>query len=326
MRYALGVVVGDAAGIGPEVTVKALQAVSVEGVSLVVAGDARTIARALSITGGSLPFSPYSPESRAPLQLLDTANADVSCLGAGRPCEGTAKAVVEDLRLCMDMMEKGELQGLAFAPLDKKTFKSVVPGFRDEHEFFADHLKAAEPGDAINVLDGVWAGRVTSHIPFKEIAETLSVERVFATISRIDAYLRAAGNATPKIAVSALNPHCGEGGACGREEIDIINPAIRKAVEAGIRAEGPIPADSICIRTFLQKEFDGIVSMYHDQAQTGIKLLARRRSITVTGGVPYPICTTSHGTGYDLVGKGTASSASMEQAIATASQMILSLR
>ncbi|HIU18222.1 MAG TPA: 4-hydroxythreonine-4-phosphate dehydrogenase PdxA [Candidatus Avidesulfovibrio excrementigallinarum] len=322
MKPVLGIVMGDASGVGPEVTVKAL-AQTEAACRFLVIGDRRTFDAAASLAGVVFAGIPaYAEDGSARIQLLDTANLDPSAFRRGEGSLASARAVIEDLHTALDMLKTSAIAGLVFGPLDKKKLREAGQAYRDEHEMFADYLGMPGEGDAVNVLDGVWAGRVTSHIPLSEVSGSLSVERILKTVRRIDGYLRATGHKLPRIAVSALNPHCGEGGSCGREELDCIIPAIEQARVEGINASGPIPADMICVRTFLQKDFDGIVSMFHDQAQTGIKLLAKRRSITVTGGLPYPICTTSHGTGYDLAGTGRALSVSMEQAIAVAADMI----
>lgn len=320
MQPVIGIVMGDAAGVGPEVTLKALQNPDIAHCCVLLIGDRRTYdaARRYTSLAADWPASGISEQVR----FLDMANLDPASYIVGHASLATANAVVQDLHLALDMLRRKEIHGLVFGPLDKKMLRAAGQDYRDEHEMFADYLGQPGQGDAINVLDDVWAGRVTSHIPLKDVAASLSPERILKTIRRIHGYLRAMGNAVPRIAVSALNPHCGEDGSCGREEREVILPAIRMAVTEGISATGPVPADTVCVRTFLQKEFDGIISMYHDQAQTGIKLLAQRRSITVTGGLPYPICTTSHGTGYDLAGKGRASSASMERALTVAARMI----
>lgn len=323
MKPIIGIVMGDASGVGPEVTVKALAAGAAEnGVPLVI-GDRRTFNAAQEYAGLRLdPFPENHDLPREGASFLDLHNLEPQSYRVGKPSPAAARAATEALIKGLDLLKEGRIHALVFGPLDKKVMREAGQRYADEHEMFADYLGLPGQGDAVNVLDDVWAGRVTSHIPLKDVSAHLSPERILLTIRRIHHYLCEMGTASPRIAVAAFNPHCGENGTCGREEIDCIMPAVRQARHEGMRVTGPVSADVVCIRTFINKEFDGIVSMFHDQAQIGIKLLASRRSVTVTGGIPYPVCTTSHGTGYDLAGTGTADSASLEQALRTAIRLV----
>ncbi|MBP3731227.1 MAG: 4-hydroxythreonine-4-phosphate dehydrogenase PdxA [Mailhella sp.] len=311
----IGVIMGDAAGVGPEVVAKALASVLPDlDTDVLLIGDSRVYNEALSITGADI-------HQALPLHFLDTKNLDPSEYQKGIASLKATKASIDDLLLGLSLLKESSCHAMVFGPLDKKNIRLLGYHYRDEHELFADYLGFPGQGDAINVLDHVWSARVTSHIPLSEVPGALSKERVLLFIRRLNNYLRATGIMQPRIGVSALNPHCGEGGLCGTEEINVIQPAVAQARAEGINAVGPVPADIICIKTFLQKEFDGIVSMFHDQVQSGIKLISNRSSITVTGGIPYSVCTTSHGTGYDIAGKGIADARSFENALRVASRM-----
>jgi 4-hydroxythreonine-4-phosphate dehydrogenase len=297
------------------VTVKALGAVlyDLETEALLI-GDKRVFQEALSITNMHLPQG-------SKLQFLDTQNLSPSEYQKGTASLKSAKAAMDDVIKGLDLLKGSSCHAMVFGPLDKKNIRLLGYRYRDEHELFADHLGMPGQGDAINVLGHVWAARVTSHIPLRDVPGALSTERILLFIRRLNRYLQASGIMQPRIGVAALNPHCGEGGLCGTEEIDVIQPAVEQACAENINAAGPIPADIICIKTFLQKEFDGIVSMFHDQVQSGIKLISNRSSITVTGGIPYPVCTTSHGMGYDIAGKNIADAHSFENALRIAAKM-----
>jgi 4-hydroxythreonine-4-phosphate dehydrogenase len=150
---------------------------------------------------------------------------------------------------------------------------------------------------------------VSSHIPLKEAAGYLSRERIKDATRLIYRSLQAAGIASPKVAVAAFNPHGGDGGTCGREEIDIIEPAVRELATEGIVVGGPFPADTIFLKARdgdPSTRLQAIVTMYHDQGQIAIKLMGFSKGVTVQGGLPVPITTPAHGTAYDIAGQGKA--------------------
>ena len=125
---------------------------------------------------------------------------------------------------------------------------------------------------------------------------------------------------TPRIAVAGLNPHAGDGGNFGREEIDVIAPAVQRAVEKGFNASGPYPADTVYVRA-RNGEFDAVLSMYHDQGQIAMKLMGFDRGVTMMGGFPFPICTPAHGTAYDIAGRGIANLGASKAAVLLAARM-----
>ena len=156
-----------------------------------------------------------------------------------------------------------------------------------------------------NKLDNLWNARVTSHEPMREVADLLTRERIGTAIEDTIATLRAAGIEQPRLAVAGYNPHAGEGGLFGREEIDSIGPAVEEARKRGLNAEGPFPADTVWIKA-RRGDYDAVLSMYHDQGQIALKLLGFERGVTILGGFPIPIATPAHGTAYDIAGKGIA--------------------
>jgi 4-hydroxy-L-threonine phosphate dehydrogenase PdxA len=151
----------------------------------------------------------------------------------------------------------------------------------------------------------MWNARVTSHVPLREVADLLSVERIVEAIALAHRTLREAGFDQPRIAIAAINPHAGDGGQIGREEIEIIAPAVERARAMGIRADGPFPSDTLYIRV-RDKQYDCAVSMYHDQGQIAIKLLGFHMGVSVLGGLPFPVATPAHGTAFDIAGTNKA--------------------
>jgi 4-hydroxythreonine-4-phosphate dehydrogenase len=172
----------------------------------------------------------------------------------------------------------------------------------------------------MNVLDGQWMSRVTGHQSLREALDGINPESITDAIKLADRMMRKAGVATPRIAVAALNPHAGEGGLFGRDEIEMIRPTVEAAAKSGIACSGPFPADTVYIRAFAG-EFDSVVAMYHDQGQIATKLRGFNRGVTVTAGLDTVFTTPSHGTAFDIVGKGVAKIGALESAVRLAAQL-----
>jgi 4-hydroxythreonine-4-phosphate dehydrogenase len=194
------------------------------------------------------------------------------------------------------------------------------PSYDDEIRFTAGVLGFKGAATEFNILEGLWNARVTSHIPLAQVAASLSIEGIVEALELTAVALRAAGFAPPRIGVAALNPHAGDGGNFGREEIDIIEPAVRQAKARGLPADGPYPADTVFVRA-RAGQFDAVLTMYHDQGQIAMKLLGFDRGVTLLGGFPFPICTPAHGTAYDIAGKGVANTGAARAALLLAAKM-----
>jgi 4-hydroxythreonine-4-phosphate dehydrogenase len=190
--------------------------------------------------------------------------------------------------------------------------------------WFAEALGWTGPCVEFNVLEDLWTSRITSHVPLKDVSGLLTIDSVAEGIGLLCRGLQSAGKAKPRLAVCGFNPHNGDGGNFGREEIDVIAPGVKRAAERGWPADGPFPADTIFVRA-LKKDaggpYDGIVTMYHDQGQIAMKLMGFERGVTVQGGLPIPITTPAHGTAYDIAGQGKASVGAMRNAFALAVRM-----
>jgi 4-hydroxythreonine-4-phosphate dehydrogenase len=164
------------------------------------------------------------------------------------------------------------------------------------------------------VLDDLWMSRVTSHVALRTAIDQVTGERIGEALTLADATMKGAGFRSPRIAVCALNPHGGENGLFGREEIEVIGPAVAKAAAGGIDCKGPYPSDTVFLKAFAG-EFDGVLSMYHDQGQIATKLKGFNRGVTVTGGLDTVFTTPAHGTAFDIVGQGKATTGALEQAV-----------
>lgn len=310
-----GLLFGDATGIGSELVVKALQEREVRDLATwVIIGDERVYEQAKNITGLSIDYTKVDSideiEQDDRIWFIDLKNVDPASYELGELSAESGKRTGETLIYALDLAKAGKLDGICYGPLNKEALQRGGYQFEDEIHFFADLLDWKEWFGEINVMDQLWVTRVTSHIPLRDVAPLIQKERVLKVIHFANDTLKAAGYEQPRIYVCALNPHAGEGGLIGREEIDEIAPAIRQARDEGINVHGPFPADTI----FLRREkdpFDCLVGMYHDQAQTGMKLLGFHRGVTISGGLPVILTTPAHGTAFDIAGKGEANPGAM---------------
>jgi 4-hydroxythreonine-4-phosphate dehydrogenase len=234
---------------------------------------------------------------------VDTVRADHVTKAQTLAVCGTSVLTVLDL--CMDATLVGHIDAITFAPLNKHAMKMGGLRHEDELHHFAEHLGVKNYFCEFNTLNGLWTSRISSHVPLKDVPQYLDQQRIMDAATLIYRSLQHNGNPTPRVAVAGFNPHNGDGGTCGREEIDIIQPAVAKLAEMGIPVVGPFPADTIFLKA-RDGELDAIVTMYHDQGQIAIKLMGFSQGVTVQGGLPIPITTPAHGTAFDIAGQGRA--------------------
>ena len=183
----------------------------------------------------------------------------------------------------------------------------------DEHKYMARYLGFKGYHSEINVLDELMTTRVTSHIGIKDVAEKINQDAVKRAVNLANDTLLRAGNMRPRIAVAALNPHAGDNGKFGREEIDILEPAINSFQELQMNVSGPWPSDTVFLKA-QRGEVDAVVTMYHDQGQIAIKLMGFERGVTVAGGLPIAVATPAHGTAFDIAGQNKANVGATKQA------------
>ena len=313
--FRIGLLLGDPSGIGPEIAAQLLNSPEILSLAdILVLGDKRL----LSID--SAPVNGTDRKSAAPTGVISIFEWRLSRpskypLGIANAASGTY--VLGTLRLAAEVIRRKEIDALVYAPLNKAAMKLAGMHEEDEMHFLANQLGYSGYMSEINECDGLCTTRVTSHVPLHAVAGLITQERVLDATRLIHRTLIANGNPAPRIAVAALNPHAGEGGQMGTEEITTIGPAIRQARSEGILADGPFPADTVFLAA-RNGRFDAVVTMYHDQGQIATKLLGFERGVTIHGGLPLPITTPAHGTAFDIAGKGIASVSAIKAAFAVA--------
>jgi 4-hydroxythreonine-4-phosphate dehydrogenase len=336
MRHELPVValtLGDPAGIGPELIARLLsQTDAAQHANIVLTGDPWLWDDGQRIAGVRVPLVQVDSfaQVRGRTSAATPAWLPVTTVAQGRVQRGVAQAaggasVLAVLDACMDAAKRREIDAICFAPLNKFAMKQAGLRHEDELHHFAEYLGVQDYFCEFNTLGELWTSRVSSHIPLKDAAGFLTKDRVKKAAHLIYRSLQAAGVAQPKVAVAAFNPHGGDGGTCGREEVEIIEPAVRELATEGIPVGGPFPADTIFLKA-RDGEYQAIVTMYHDQGQIAIKLMGFSKGVTVQGGLPVPITTPAHGTAYDIAGRGVADVNATYNAFRIAARMGASAR
>ncbi|HEP6425886.1 4-hydroxythreonine-4-phosphate dehydrogenase PdxA [Burkholderia cenocepacia] len=323
---------GDPAGIGAELIAKLLARPDATArANLVLIGDRWLWEAGQRVAGVTIDVEPVASlaavrgrpsTARAAFVAVDTIDAAQVTVGQADAAGGRSTLAVLDQ--CLDAALAGDIDAICFAPLNKYAMKLGGLRHDDELHHFAEALGVTGYFCEFNTLGELWTARISSHIPLKDAAGCLSIERIEQASELIYRSLLANGVAAPRVAIAAFNPHGGDGGSCGREEVDIIEPAVRRLQARDWPTDtpfhGPFPADTIFLKA-QAGDYQAIVTMYHDQGQIAIKLLGFSRGVTVQGGLPVPITTPAHGTAYDIAGRGTADVGATWQALQIACRM-----
>ena len=317
---------GDMTGIGPEIAAKVLASDETKRLAnVIVVGDRRVLELGMRDAGVSLRYTPYTniDEVRFPsndVPLVDLGNIDPDRIQRGAVSAESGRLTGDTLKAMIDWALAGKLHGICFAPLNKGALHQGGWKFHDEHQMFANLTSHSGFFGEMNVIKEFSTFRVTSHVALKEAIKMITPERITSAVHLARETLQAAGRPKPRLAVAALNPHSGEGGLFGDEEITIIRPTVDKLRASGIDCTGPISSDVIFLKA-LRGEYDGVVMMYHDQGQIATKLLGFNKGVTVTAGLKTVFTTPAHGTAFDIVGKGEADPGAMEHALKLAAQL-----
>jgi 4-hydroxythreonine-4-phosphate dehydrogenase len=320
---------GDPAGIGPEIVTRALGEAEVRACCHpIVFGDARIFAKAVDLVKSplrvrSVPSARGAGTDPGTIDVVSAGEVDPAILTPGKLDARWGHAEADCAQRAVAAAKAGAVAGIVSAPLNKETFHMAGYTAMDDMTFFEECF-AAGPAYQVGEVAGLWTTPVTFHVPFRQIPDLITVEAVLQKIRTLRRVMAAAKVSPPKIGVAALNVHAGEGGMFGREEIDVIRPAIEKARAEGFDVVGPVPADSF-FPMALRGDFRGLVFMYHDQANIGRKILGREQpGVSMFLGMPVPVVTVPHGTAYDIAWQGVARHAMLARAITMAAALATS--
>jgi 4-hydroxythreonine-4-phosphate dehydrogenase len=319
----LAITIGDPGGIGPEIVVRAISEMSGECLSLVV-GDLSVIEEAVGLVGSPLRLKIVENTDQlvpSPGVLWFYDLGALRTFARGRPDAENGAACVNYIRKAVELAMAGEVDAIVTAPISKEALKLGGFPWPGHTEMLAELTGTKEyammlAGGPLKVI------LVTIHTALRNVPPMVTKEKVFRTISLAGKACGMLGIESPRIAVAGLNPHAGESGILGSEEKEEIAPAIAKAREEGILADGPFPPDVVFYKAN-RGEVDIVVCMYHDQGLIPLKMLAFDKGVNVTVGLPIIRTSPDHGTAYDIAWKGIANPSSMIEAINLAAKLKL---
>ena len=315
---------GDPAGIGPEIIIKAF--LDQELFSLfqgIVVGDAGFLQSTARQMGSPLTVHSISSPGQARFQpgtmdVLDLKNVPTDLTRGIATAEG-GKASVEFIQRAVKLAMDHQVDAVTTAPINKESIHKAGFRYPGHTELLADLTNAKNvalmlAGKNLRVV------LVTTHLPLNQVAQQITVDRVLTTIRLTHQWLHRHVTESPKIAVTGLNPHCGDGGIFGGEEQSAILPALDAAKQQGIEVDGPFSADALFIRNRF-KAYDAVIAMYHDQGMIPIKMDSQGTAVNITLGLPILRTSVDHGTAYDIAGTGTASPESLKIALGKAAEL-----
>ncbi len=308
----LAIIPGDPSGIGPELVAKLLaEPDTAAKADVLLVGDRHVFEQGMRQAGVTVPLNPVGNDTAAwrdtpAFALRECETLRPEEVRVAEVTEAGGRSSLRTLDAALALAQDGTVDAVLFAPFNKAAMHAAGIGHEDEHRYIAARTGYDGPMSEFNVLDGLMTTRVTSHVALKDVPAMITEERIVRAVKLAHDTLRRAGHARPRIAVCALNPHAGDDGNFGREEIDVIRPAVDKARAMQIAADGPWPSDTVFLRA-RQGQADAVVTMYHDQGQIAMKLMGFDKGVTVVGGLPIPVATPAHGTAFDIAGTGVAS-------------------
>lgn len=316
----IAIIPGEPAGIGPELVARLLAEPDVaQAASVLLVGDRHVfelgreqagVDWALREIDAGDPGGWWQGEGHALLAAETIAPEEIRLAEVS---EAGGRSSLRTLDAAVDLATAGTVDGVLFGPFNKASLHLAGMDAEDEHRYIARHIGFTGHHGEVNMLDELMTTRVTSHIALKDVVESITATEVVKAIRLARDTLSAAGVSRPRIGVAAINPHAGDNGNFGTEEIDVLAPAIEKARAFRIDVDGPWPSDTVFLRG-RDGLLDAVVTMYHDQGQIAMKLMGFDRGVTIAAGLPIPVATPAHGTAFDIAGRGKANPRAMRKA------------
>ena len=318
-RLIIGIPLGDPAGIGPEILVKSLNEKEIyEICKPVVVGDRDVIVQAMKFCDINLKINPIMlPEdgkyTYGTIDLIDLNNVNINTLQIGKVQKMAGKAAFEYVKTVTLLALEGKVDAISTTPINKESLKAAKVPYIGHTEILEDLTNIKNPLTMFQVKN-LRVFFLSRHVSLRKACDLVTEDNIYEFIIRCKDALEVLGISDPKIAVAGLNPHSGEHGLFGREEVDEIYPAIIKARALGIDVAGPVPADSV-FHFGLNGKYDAVLSLYHDQGHIATKMVDFERTVSITNNMPFIRTSVDHGTAFDIAGKGLASKVSLVEAI-----------
>ena len=319
MNPLIAIPMGDPAGIGPEIVVKAiLKKEVVEVARCVVIGDRKIIEHAIRFTKADIKVNQIQNPAQGTyeegvLNLIDLDNVNMNEYQIGQINGMCGKAAYEYIAKSIELANSGQVAAVATTPINKESFKAGKVDFIGHTEIFGDLTGTKDPLTMFEV-HGMRVFFLTRHVSLRKACDLVTKDRIIDYVKRCKEMLEKLGVMEGTMAIAGLNPHSGEHGLFGDEEVDHVTPAVEELRAGGYDVVGPIGADSV-FHMALQGRFNSVLSLYHDQGHIATKTLDFERTIAITGGMPILRTSVDHGTAMDIAGKGIASEVSMVEAI-----------
>ncbi|MGJ8544116.1 MAG: 4-hydroxythreonine-4-phosphate dehydrogenase PdxA [Sulfitobacter sp.] len=311
-KKTIAVIQGDPAGIGPELLLKLLaDEATRDRANLLVLGDPRVLEASKENCALELPEIRHIARvedadfAQDVVHHLDLEFDGIAEVPLAQVSAAGGASSIGGLHRALELARDAIVDAIVFMPFNKESMHLGGNDFTDELGYARHFFQTPGRVSEFNVANGMWNGRVTSHVPMREVADLLTEERICESIELADNTLKMAGYDRPRIVVAAYNPHAGDGGLLGREEIEVIAPAVKRMQQKQMSVAGPLPADTLWLKV-RDGDYDAVVTMYHDQGQIAIKLLGFDRGVSVLAGLPVPITTPAHGTAFDIAGQNKA--------------------
>ena len=325
-RPVIGITMGDPAGIGPEIIVKAILEYDINRICRpVVIGDAEVIKKVLKTCRLRAEIKVIEKIASAPagsgkIEIVDLHNIDVKGLKYGVPGKACGSAAVSYIKMAAGLALAKKIDAITTAPINKEIINAAGFQYPGHTELLAE-LAGTKDFGLMMVGGGLRVILVTTHMALKDVFRNIKKDRVLRTIRLAHKAMGYFQTKAPRIAVAALNPHAGEGRLFGTEEWDEIMPAVIEARGEGLDVSDPLPADTLFHKA-KERYYDIVVAMYHDQGLIPLKLLAFGKAVNVTVGLPFIRTSVDHGTAYDIAGKDCADPGSLIEAIKMAVEMV----
>ena len=324
MRPLVCVPMGDPAGIGPEVVVRATAESDLSGICrLLITGTETCLRRAAKVCHCTVAFNQCSDVSNVLDQphTLNFLPVDTSLLPEtpfGKVSAAAGQMAYQCIETATRLALTGKVDALATTPINKESLKAAGIAHIGHTEILADLTGVADPLTLFQVKT-LRVFFLSRHLSLKQACDYITEQRIYDFSHRTVSALRQLGVKEPHLAIAALNPHGGEQGLFGNEEITSIQPAIKRLINDGYRVSGPLPADSV-FHQALHGRYDAVVSLYHDQGHIATKMVDFEKTISITCGLPFLRTSVDHGTAFDIAGQGLASPVSMVEAIKLAAR------
>ena len=320
----IGIPMGDPAGIGPEIIIKALKHKEIyEVCNPLVIGDKEIINKAVQVCNTDLAVNSINSSVEGKyntdiINVIDLSNIDIDDFKYGTVQAQNGRAAYEYIKKGVEMALDNEITSIATTPINKPALKAAGVDFIGHTEILAGLTNTEDPLTMFEVR-GMRVFFLTRHVSLRKACDMVTVERLLDYISRCTGALKSLGITDGTMAVAGLNPHSGDNGLFGTEDMEFIQPAVLTAKEQGFNVEGPVGADSV-FHLALKGRYNSVLSLYHDQGHIATKTLDFERTIAITLGLPFLRTSVDHGTAFDIAGEGIASEVSMVEAILLAAK------